>query len=198
MALSDFILKARVNVALIRDPRVASLDVGVHADDGVVYLTGDVDTETECQAAAEVARRVDGVKRVVNQLTCGIGQRADTAELVTQRLLEKLDDEWNNLPNQSALVQADYLRWALWMIYKFRIPAHLQSSSTANAEHEAMDQALSQVAGAVGAPKALVALEMLQMADEINDSPQRKAPDIENAPLVATPEVNGDPARAAA
>jgi hypothetical protein len=198
MALSDFILKARVNVALIRDPRVASLDVGVHADGGVVYLTGDVDTESECQAAVDVARRVEGVKRVVNNLTCGLGQRADTAELVTQRLLEKLDDEWNSLPNPSALAQADYLRWALWMIYKFRIPAHLQTADTAKAEHEAMEQALSQVAGAVGAPKALIALQMLEMADEIHDSPGRKAPDIENAPLVSTPEVDGDPARAAA
>jgi hypothetical protein len=198
MALSDFMLKARVNVALIRDPRVASLDVGVHADDGIVYLSGDVDTEAECLAAAEVARRVDGVKRVVNKLTCGIGQRADTAELVIQRFLEKLDDEWNNLPKQTALVQADYLRWALWMVYKFRIPAQLRTAETAITEDDAVEQALSQIAGAVGAPKALIALQMLQMADEIQDSPRLDAPEIENAPLVSTPQVEGDPARAAA
>src|SRR3569832_1443104 len=125
MALSDFVLKARVNLALMRDPRVASLDVGVDADDGIVKLIGDVDSEGECRAAEEVARSVEGVRSVVNQLTCGVGQRADTAELVTQRFLEKLDDEWNGLPDQTALVQADYLRWARWLIYKFRIPASL-------------------------------------------------------------------------
>lgn len=197
MALSDLILKARVNVALIRDPRVASLDVGVQTDDGVVTLTGDVDTEEECSAAEEVTRNVEGVRSVVNQITCGLGQRADTAELLTQRFLEKLDDEWNGLPNQSALAQADYLRWALWLIYKFRLPANLLSESTATAENDAMEQALTQVAASVGAPKALVALQMLQLAEQVNASPRIDAPEIENAPLVATPQVEGDPAKSA-
>jgi hypothetical protein len=197
MALSDFVLKARVNVALMRDPHVGSLDVGVHAHDGVVTLTGDVDAESECRAAERAARQVDGVKKVVNQLTCGVGKRADTAELVTQRFLEKLDDEWNALPDQNALTQADYLRWALWLTYKFRIPDNLIGESTGAAEADAVEKALSQIAGYVGVPKALLALDMLEIADEVRASPELNAPDIENAPLVSTPEVDGDPARAA-
>jgi len=194
MALADFVLKARVNMALIRDPRVGSLDVGVKVVDGNITLTGDVDDEGECRAAAEVARGVDGVKSVANEITCGIGKSADTAELITQRLLEKLDDEWNNLPEQNALAQADYLRWALWLIFKFRLPADVAETvgdGAANPENTAVEQAISQVAGYVGAPKALVALQMLELADHIHSTPQLDAPEISNAPLVSTPEVEG-------
>ena len=197
MAISDFVLKARVNFALIRDPRVASLDVGVTANDGAVTLTGDLDTEDECRAAAEVASGVEGVRSVHNQLTCGIGQRADTAELVTKRLLEKLDDEWQALADASALAQADYLRWALWLVYKFRIPPALLTGTTASAESEAVEQAISQVAGYVGAPKALIALQMLDLAEQIQLSPSQDAPTPETGSLVSTPVVDEESAAAA-
>ncbi len=197
MALSDFVLKARVNLALIRDPRVGSLDVGVHAADGNLTLNGDVDTVEERRAAEEVARSVEGVHSVLNEITCGVGKQADTAELITQRFLEKLEDEWNGLPDQSALMQADYLRWALWLIYKFRLPHPLKDGSASTADGNAVEQALSQVAGYVGAPKALLALEMLQLADQIHASPHQDAPEIDNAPLVSTPEVDGNAALAA-
>ena|SRR5579872_6838924 len=195
MALSDLVLKAKVNLALIRDPRVGAFDVGVRAEGGRVTLTGDADTEEECRAAEEIARTVEGVTSVRNDMTCGIGKREDTAEHVTQRLLSKLDEEWRCLPDQTALTQADYLRWALWLIYKFRIPgAAVQDALVANA----MDAALTQVAGYVGAPKALLALEMLRQAEMVAESPHRDAPVIENALLVATPVVEGDPAQTAA
>ena len=198
MALSDFVLKARVNLALMRDPRVASLDVGVDSDGGIVKLTGDVDSESECRAAEEVARKVEGVRTVVNDLTCGLGQRADTADLITQRFLEKLDDEWEGLPNDTALVQADYMRWALWLIYKFRLPSQLVTEGTATAESDAVERALTQVAGYVGVSKALLAMNMLELADEINSSPFQNAPEPETGSLVSTPEVDGNPARTAA
>jgi hypothetical protein len=198
MSLSDFVLKSRVQLALVRDPRVSSLDISVQAEEGHVVLTGDVDSDTECRAAEAVAKSVDGVTEVDNQITCGAGARADTVEMVTQRFLEKLDEEWNRLPDQNALTQGDYLRWALWLIYKFRIPAKLIGESTVDMESDAMEQALAQVAGHVGAPKALLAMQMTQLADLINSSPILDAPEIKNAPLVSTPEVDGDPARAAA
>jgi hypothetical protein len=198
MALSDFILKAKVNMALTTDPRVSVLDIGVQADDGHITLTGDVDSEQECQAASEIARSVEGVTRVTNEMTCGIGKREETADLVSQRFLEKLDDEWNNLPDRNPLAQADYLRWALWMVYKFRIPSESPDAEVAKIEAETTDEALTRIAGYVGAPVALVALEMMRQAEMVADSPRQNAPEIENAPLVSTPVVDGDPARAAA
>jgi hypothetical protein len=198
MALADFILKAKVNMALTTDPRVSVLDIGVHVEDGHVSLTGDVDSEKECEAATEIARSVEGVTRVTNEMTCGMGMREDTADLVRQRFLEKLDEEWENLPEKSALAQADYLRWALWMVYKFRIPGDMPSAEIAEIEAETTDEALHRIAGYVGAPVALVALEMMRQAEMVADSPRQSAPEIENAPLVATPVVDGDPAKAAA
>src|SRR5579872_2151950 len=195
MSISDLVLKAKVNMALMRDPRVGMLDVGVRADDGQVTLTGDTDTSEECAAAEEIARSVDGVAGVRNEMTCGIGKHEDTVELLTQRLLIKLDEAWNSLPDQTAVTQADYVRWALWLIYKFRVP---DSEGSDAAMANAREIALTQVAAYIGAPKALLALEMLRQAELVAVSPLREAPDIANAPLVATPVVEGDPARAAA
>lgn len=42
--------------------------VGVDTNDGVVYLTGTAATEAQKMRAAEVARNVNGVKRVVNNI----------------------------------------------------------------------------------------------------------------------------------
>lgn len=190
MALSDFILKAKVNMALTTDPRVSVLDIGVQADNGVVTLTGDVDSGDECQAAEEIARAVEGVEGVKNEMTCGMAKTEETADLVRQRFLDKLEDEWNNLPEKTALAQADYMRWALWMVYKFRIPSDDQSAEIAKIEEQTADEALNQIAGYLGAPVALVALEMLRQAEQVAQSPRKAAPDIENAPLVSTPIVD--------
>lgn len=198
MPLSDFILKARVNMALIRDPRVGSLDVGVGAHNGRITLTGDVDTEEERRAAEEAARSVEGVSAVDNELTFGEGQRADTAELVCQRFLRKLEEEWNALPNQSAMAQADYLRWALWMVAKFRIPEEVAGDSTAETVADVTEQALTRIAGYVGAPKALIAMEMMEQAELIAASPTLDAPESEGSTLVSTPAVGGNPSRSAA
>ena len=63
------------------DPQVAVTDVGVEVDDGVVTLTGTVDTYGEKHAAERAAFRVDDVQAVANDLTVhpkGLGQRDDT------------------------------------------------------------------------------------------------------------------------
>jgi len=192
MALSDLVLKAKVNMALLRDPRVGFFDIRATVDNGRVTLTGDTDTPEECRAAEEIAKSVEGIVSVRNEMTCGIGQNEDTAELVTQRFLEKLDTTWHNLPDRSALSQADYLRWALWMVYKFHIPRPQApgtqgSGMDPKVKAAAIEQALERIAGHVGAPKALVALEMLRQAEQIATSPYTDAPRTANPDLVATP-----------
>ena len=192
MALSDLILKAKVNLALAQDPRVGVLDIGVTADDGVVTLTGDLDDAAECSAAEEIARGVDGVARIQNRMTCGVGARAEDADMLRHKFLERLEDAWNELPDGDALTHADYLRWALWMVYKFRIPESMRSEESERIECETVDEAIGRIAGYVGAPRAMVALEMLRQAESVIESPRRDAPEIENAPLAASPMVQGD------
>ena len=57
-----------VRSALRRDPRTASTGITVQGDDGVARLLGMVDTQSEAQAAGEVAGSVECVKLVDNQL----------------------------------------------------------------------------------------------------------------------------------
>ncbi len=63
------------------DPEVEVTDVGVEVDDGVVTLTGTVDSFLKKWAAERAALRVEGVRAVVNHIEViprGVGVRTDT------------------------------------------------------------------------------------------------------------------------
>lgn len=51
------------------DPEVLASDIGVEVDDGVVTLTGTVDSYTVKLAAQDAAQRVEGVRAVANNLS---------------------------------------------------------------------------------------------------------------------------------
>lgn len=57
-----------VRSALRRDSRTADVAITIQADAGIVRLLGVVDTPAQSEAVAEVARAVEGVKSVDNQL----------------------------------------------------------------------------------------------------------------------------------
>ena len=61
-------IKAAVDTAIFQDPRVLSTKVDSRVDNGVVTLTGKVDTLSAKQAAAQDARNTVGVIRVKNQV----------------------------------------------------------------------------------------------------------------------------------
>lgn len=67
--IDDTALNARVKTALLRDEVVGGFDVSTTTYDRVVQLSGFVDNEEERQRAAEVAADVQGVDRVVNNLS---------------------------------------------------------------------------------------------------------------------------------
>jgi osmotically-inducible protein OsmY len=63
------------------EPRVQSTEIGVAVKDGVVTLTGWVDSYTKRWAAEEAAHRVRGVKAVANDIEVRLGvgsERTDT------------------------------------------------------------------------------------------------------------------------
>ncbi|MCJ2013581.1 BON domain-containing protein [Methylobacterium sp. J-076] len=64
----DTTLQHAVTAELIWDPAVTSSEIGVTAKDGVVALTGQVDNYVEKLAAEAAARRVRGVKAIVQQI----------------------------------------------------------------------------------------------------------------------------------
>lgn len=67
-AISDTTITAQVKAALGADDRTSALDIDVDTREGVVTLTGTVESNAERRAAARVARSVEGVQEVVNEL----------------------------------------------------------------------------------------------------------------------------------
>jgi osmotically-inducible protein OsmY len=66
--MEDIELENAVRDALLRDPYLPAYDITVVADDGIVTLTGEVDTEFARERAQEVAGRQQSVIAVVNMI----------------------------------------------------------------------------------------------------------------------------------
>jgi len=66
--VADATLASEIDAKLIADPQVAANNIDVDVQDGVVTLSGVVKTDLARKHAEELAQRVDGVRRVINQL----------------------------------------------------------------------------------------------------------------------------------
>lgn len=66
--VADTTISAKVKAALAGDPDVKATDVQVETYKGTVQLSGFVDSRENIQRAIDLARRVDGVKEVKNDL----------------------------------------------------------------------------------------------------------------------------------
>lgn len=66
--LDDQTINARVKTALVGDDDIRSRSVSTTTYDGVVQLSGFVDNADEQQRAAQLARDVDGVREVINNI----------------------------------------------------------------------------------------------------------------------------------
>jgi hyperosmotically inducible protein len=67
--VTDAWLTLQTKLALLADERVRSADVHVTTQEGVIKLRGKVATESEQQAAGEIAGTIEGAQEVNNQLT---------------------------------------------------------------------------------------------------------------------------------
>ena len=70
---TDAEIQADVIAELKWEPRVQAPEIGVAVKDGVVTLTGWVDSYTKRWAAEEAAHRVRGVKAVANDIEVRLG-----------------------------------------------------------------------------------------------------------------------------
>ena len=68
-AVDDSALTAKVKAALLAEPGLKSLQIGVDTKNGAVTLSGAVDSAASRDRAKEVASSVNGVSTVVDQLT---------------------------------------------------------------------------------------------------------------------------------
>jgi osmotically-inducible protein OsmY len=67
--VDDNAIAAKVKSGLIADPQVKGMSVNVDVFKGVVQLSGFVDNPATAQKAVSIARSVEGVKEVRNNLT---------------------------------------------------------------------------------------------------------------------------------
>jgi len=92
--ISDAEIQRQVLQELKWDPRVDETEVGVQVSQGLVTLTGTIDSYAKKIAAAEAAHRVRGVLDVVNDLAVEIpGHQRPTDVEVAQAVRDAL--RWN-------------------------------------------------------------------------------------------------------
>ena len=65
----DAAITARVKTAIFKEPSLKVVDISVRTEDKVVELSGTVKARADKLKAGDIAKRVDGVKRVKNDLT---------------------------------------------------------------------------------------------------------------------------------
>ena len=68
-AVDDAAITTKVKAALLADDQVKGTQINVDTSGGSVRLTGTVDSASQVQRATEIAKGVNGVQKVENNLT---------------------------------------------------------------------------------------------------------------------------------
>lgn len=68
VAVDDAAITTKVKSAVLAEPGLKSLQIGVDTKDGIVTLSGVVDTPVMKERAAQIAGTVEGVRSVVDNL----------------------------------------------------------------------------------------------------------------------------------
>lgn len=66
--VDNSVITARVKTAIFKEPSLKSAEINVETFKGVVQLSGFVSSQSDINRAVEIARAVDGVKSVENDM----------------------------------------------------------------------------------------------------------------------------------
>ncbi len=94
--VDDSVISAKVKTKMISDEFVKARHIDVDVLNGVVYLIGVVESSSQKRMAADIARGVEGVKKVENQLVVGstsVGQVLNDTILTSKIRTELIKDE---------------------------------------------------------------------------------------------------------
>lgn len=69
--IDDSTITAKINLAFLDDPLIQTLEIDVDTVEGNVILTGVVGSKIEVARAIEIARGVEGVRKVIDNLQVG-------------------------------------------------------------------------------------------------------------------------------
>jgi hyperosmotically inducible protein len=132
--LNDSYLTSKTKIALFADSRVKGRQINVETKKGLVMLRGKVDSDEAKNAAAEIAKGIDGVKSVKNELQIVAPSKReaveDKDEAITERVKKhiakdsqlkkaKIDVQTNagvvsltgEVPNIKTSAQASWTAW---------------------------------------------------------------------------------------
>jgi hyperosmotically inducible protein len=108
--INDTWLTSKTKIALFADARVKGRQINVEAKDGLVMIRGKVDSDEAKKAAEEIAKLVDGVKSVKNELQVVAPSKREAVEdkddAITARVKKQIAKE-PNLKNAGIGVQAN-------------------------------------------------------------------------------------------
>ena len=95
--MTDSWLTAKTKIALFADSRIKGRDINVETAQGEVIIRGKVDSDAAKQAAEGIAKGVDGVKTVKNELQVVAPSKReatdDKDEAITKRVNEQLEKD---------------------------------------------------------------------------------------------------------
>jgi hyperosmotically inducible protein len=93
-AINDAWLTAKTKIALFADARVKGSEINVETTQGAVMIRGKVDSDAAKQAAEDIAKGLDGVKTVKNELQVVAPSKReaidDKDEAITARVNEQI------------------------------------------------------------------------------------------------------------
>lgn len=72
--IDDTMITSKVKAGLLADSEVSGLDIEVDTNKGMVKLNGSVSSETESRKAEDIAKQVDGVVSVENNLLIDVSK----------------------------------------------------------------------------------------------------------------------------
>ena len=97
--VNDSWLTAKTKIALFADSRIKGSDINVETTQGRVMIRGKVDSDAAKQAAEGIAKEIDGVKAVKNELQVVAPSKReatdDKDEAITTRVNEQLAKDAN-------------------------------------------------------------------------------------------------------
>jgi len=69
--MDDTAISAKIKASLIKDQELKAFEIHVETEQGIVHLTGTVDTSLQKANAVRIAKTTENVKDVVNDIMVG-------------------------------------------------------------------------------------------------------------------------------
>jgi hyperosmotically inducible protein len=105
--VADSRLTVKIDTALWSDLRFWGKRISAETERGVVTLRGKVDSEETKKAAAEIVRRIEGIKQVRNELEIVPPERRAEVDARDQAIARVLEEQFKQDPQlQNAVIDA--------------------------------------------------------------------------------------------